>query len=144
MELRSEQKKGCVKCVDVHSCPDAFTTDSQYCNSYGSIIVKSDSSDFLKSTNQEFLQCSRLLFDDFEERFLEYIKTLNLPVDFRLERYGDELDIEYFAEEDYEGKCPYTVDNSDAELKEFAEKVVGFLPEKIIPSGEYVYFIGNS
>ena len=88
MELRSEQKKGCVGCVDVHSCPDAFTTDSQYCNSYGSIIVKSDSSDFLKSINPEFLQCSRLLFDDFEERFLEYVKTLNLPVDFRLERYG--------------------------------------------------------
>lgn len=96
-----------------------------------------------KSTNPEFLQCSRLLFDDFEERFLEYVKKLNLPVDFRLERYGDELDIEYFAEEDYEGKCPYSFENSDAELKEFAEKVVGFLPEKIIPSGEYVYFIGR-
>lgn len=89
----------------------------------------------------EDLRCVRILLEDFEEHFFEHFKPFGLPCVFSLARYGDHLEIEYYSQDDYEGEYPYYLEDSEEELQKIAKEIIGFPPEWIIPSGEYVYFV---
>lgn len=87
----------------------------------------------------EIKGCIAISFDDLEEAFQHYLSPEQKRFNTHLEIYPDGIVIEYYDPDDYEGKCPYMLDNED--LLRFISNMFGLRPELIIPFGDKVYFI---
>ena len=83
--------------------------------------------------------CIAITFDKLEEVFQNYLTPEQKRFNTHLEIYSDGILIECYDPDDYEGKCPYTLD--DENLYRFISEVFGLEPELIIPFGGKVYFI---